>query len=115
MSKTILGALVASVLLVLPLAGCADSGHEHGDGDESESASEGGHDGDHGGATPQPASLESAWTALMAVRDAIAADVESGALGDVHEKAESLPKLVAALIDEGVITLPPMPRSPETR
>ena len=39
MSKTILaGALVASALLALPLASCADSGH----GDKADSASEGG-------------------------------------------------------------------------
>ncbi len=86
MSKTILaGALLASVLLTLPLA---------------DSASEGEHLGAHGSSTPQPASLAGAWTALMAARDAIAGDVESGALGGVHEKAEPLPGLVAALLEQ---------------
>lgn len=100
MSKTILaGALVASILLALPPAANADSG----DGDKADSAPEGGHHGayeGHGGAAPQPASLAGAWTALIAARDAIAGDVESGALGDVHEKAEPLPKLVAALLEQ---------------
>ena len=100
MTKTILaGALAASVLLALPLAACGDSGH----GDKAESASEGGHHGadeGHGASTPQPASLVGAWTALIAARDAIAADVESGALGGVHVKAEPLPELVAELLEQ---------------
>jgi len=100
MSKTILaGALVASVLLALPLVATADSGH----GDSAESASEGGNSGahgSHGGSTPRPAGLAGAWAALMGARDAIAADVESGALGDVHAKAEPLPDLVVALLQE---------------
>ncbi len=100
MSKTILaGALVASILLALPLAACADTG----DGDKTDSAAEGGQSGAHGGhgvSTPQPASLAGAWTALMAARDDIAGDVESGALGDIHAKAEPLPKLVAALLEQ---------------
>ncbi len=66
MSKTILaGALVASILVVLPLAACADSGHE----DEAESASEGGHheeDGGHGTSTPQSSSLAGAAIAGIA-------------------------------------------------
>ena len=98
MSKTILaGALVVAVLLALPLAASADSGHE----DEVKSVSEEGHSGahrGHGASTPQPASLAGAWAALMAARDAIASDVESGALGDIHAKAEPLPELVAALL-----------------
>ncbi len=100
MSKTILAAaLVASVLLALPLAACADSRP----GDKSEGAPEGEHQGGHeghGGATPKPASLAGAWAALMATRDAIAGDVESGALGDIHAKAEPLPELVAALLEQ---------------
>ncbi len=100
MSKIILaGVLAASVMLALPLAANADSGH----GDKADEASEGRHSGAHGGhgvSTPQPASLAGAWTALMAARDAIAGDVERGALGDVHAKAEPLPELVAALIEE---------------
>ncbi len=100
MSKTILaGALMVSALLALPLAASADSGH----GDKADSASEGRHSGaqgGHGASTTQPASLAGAWTALLAARDAIAADVESGALGDVHAKAEPLPELVAALLEQ---------------
>ena len=97
MTKIILaGVLVATVMLTLSLVTNADSGHRDG-------ASEGRHSGAHGGpgvSTKQPASLAGAWTALMAARDAIAGDVERGALGDVHAKAEPLPKLIAALLEE---------------
>lgn len=100
MSKTILaGALVASVLLALPLVASADSGH----GDKADSASEGGHagaHGSHGASTPQPASPAGAWSALMTARNAIAADVERGALGNIHEKSEPLPQLVATLVEQ---------------
>ena len=99
MSKTILaGALAASVLLALPLVARADSGH----GDKADSASEGGHsgaNGSHGASTPQPASPAGAWSALMTARNAIAADVERGALGNIHEKSEPLPQLVATLVE----------------
>ena len=102
MSKTILtGALAAALLLALPLACSADSGH----GDETSNASEEGHPGAHGdheGSTPKPQSLAGAWGALMAARDAIAGDVESGSLGDVHAKAEPLPGLVAAVLEQSV-------------
>ena len=81
MSKMILaGALVASAMLALPLAANADSGH--------------------GVSTPRPSSLTGAWTALMAARDAIASDVEAGALAKIHAKAGPLPKLVAALLEQ---------------
>lgn len=40
-----------------------------------------------------------AWEALVAARDAIAADVESGALGEIHAKAEPLPALVTTLVE----------------
>ncbi len=97
MSKTILlvGGLVASLVLAYPLVVWADSGQE----DKAHSATEEGHSGGHGGATLAPASLAGAWTALMAARDAIAEDVESGALGNVHAKAGPLAKLVAALLE----------------
>ncbi len=102
MTKTTLaGALAVSVLLALPLAACADSG----DGEKAESAADGGHHGadeGHGAAKAQPSSLAGAWTALIAARDAIAADVESGALGGVHAKAEPLPELVAELVEQSV-------------
>ncbi len=51
-------------------------------------------------AAQAPIRLAGAWTALKAARDSIAGDVESGALGDVHAKAELLPKLVAALLEQ---------------
>ena len=95
-------ALVASALLVLPLAACAESGHE----DSPAGVSSGGHHedsgdhGDHAGAIPEPVTLVGAWSALTAQRDAIAADVESGALADVHAKAEALPARVAALLEQ---------------
>ena len=99
MPRTILaGALVACVV-ALPLAGCADSGP----GDEAESASEGRQheaQGAHGASTSPSARLTGAWTALMAARDSIASDLQSGALGDVHAKAEPLPELIAALLEQ---------------
>jgi plastocyanin len=92
MSKSILaGALVAFALAAVPLVGRADSGHgglEHG-----------GPGGGHPGSALPAADLAGAWAALMAARDAIAADVESGALKDIHGKAEPLPELVDALLD----------------
>lgn len=100
MSKTILtGALMASVLLVPPLAASADSGH----GNQAENTTEAGHDGAsevHGATAPHSANPAGAWTALMAARDGIAGDVDSGALGDIHEKSEPLPGLVAALLEQ---------------
>ncbi len=100
MTKTTLaGALAASVLLALPLACNPDSGT----GDEPASVSEADQSGAHEGhevSTPQATSLAGAWAALMAARDAIAGDVESGALDDVHVKVEPLPKLVAALLEQ---------------
>jgi uncharacterized cupredoxin-like copper-binding protein len=92
MSKTILApALVAFALVALPLAASAESGH----GDEGHGAS---HGGGHEGSASQPTNLTGAWTALTAARDSISADVETGALKDVHAKAEPLPKLVDALL-----------------
>ncbi|MFQ5416275.1 MAG: cupredoxin domain-containing protein [Myxococcota bacterium] len=95
MTKTTLTrALMATVLLALPLTAGADSGHA-----DDHSATEGVHPGAHGDPAPQPASLAGAWAALMAARDAIAGDIESGALGDVHAVAEPLPELVGALLE----------------
>lgn len=99
MSKTILtGVLVVFVLPALPLVAGADSGH----GGRADSASEGAHNGgheSHGAAMSHGMMLAASWTELMAARDAIAGDVESGALGDVHAKAAPLPELVAALLE----------------
>ena len=62
MSKTILaGAVVASVVLWLPIAANADSGH----GEMKYDASEEGHHGAHGASKVQPASIEDAWAALI--------------------------------------------------
>jgi plastocyanin len=100
MSKTMLiGALVASVAWVLSLACSAEPEH----GDEAHGADDAEHSGAHAGhgvSTPQVARLADAWTALAAARDAIAGDIESGALGDVHANAESLPGLVAAMLEQ---------------
>ncbi len=99
MSRTTLASALVACVVALQLVACADSGH----GDEAESASEGGHPEAHeahGASTSQPASLAGAWTALMAARDAIAGDLESGALGDVHVKAKLLPGLVAAWLEQ---------------
>ncbi len=93
MSKmTLAAALVAAALLALPFAASADSEHGH----EAQSASEAG----HGPSTSQSAQLADAWKALMAARNAIAGEIESGALDDVHARAEPLPKLVAALLEQ---------------
>ena len=79
-------------IAVVALAGApsahADAGHGHG---MEESP------------PPQPGeaqpSLAEAWSALMATRDAIAADVEAGRLDAVHEKAERLAPLASSLLD----------------
>lgn len=100
MSKTILAnALMALVLLGAPFAASADSGHgnkaESAGQGEDHKASEG-----HGDSATRSATPASAWSALMAARDAIAGDIESGALGDIHEKSEPLPELAAALLEQ---------------
>jgi uncharacterized cupredoxin-like copper-binding protein len=90
MSKTMLaGALAAWVSLALPLCAAADSGHDYG-----------GKSGDRVAQSEQPTSLSGAWAALAAARDAIKSDVESGALANIHAKAEPLPKLAAALLEQ---------------
>ena len=84
--------LMACVLMVLPLVASADSGH----GDE-------GHSGAHAGGHDRPAAhatdLAGAWSALTSARDAIAAEVEGGALENVHAKTEPLPQLVEELLE----------------
>lgn len=95
MSKMLLAsALVGFAALALPLTVSADSGHVVDSGSEHSGVHEG-----HGATPPQPTDLASAWANLMAARDAIAADVESGTLKAVHEKAEPLPDLVTALVE----------------
>jgi len=95
MSKTNrIGGLVASALLALPLAARADAGHEH----QAESGHAGMHE--HTGSDAAPAGgLAAAWAAVMAARNAVAADVANGALAEVHEQAEPLPELLAELIE----------------
>jgi len=79
--------LISGVLVALPLAASADSDHDHDERSHSHESSAG-----------APSDLAGAWSALQSARDAIAADVESGALGEVHSKAEPLPERVADLI-----------------
>lgn len=100
MSKTILAsALMAAALLGMPIAASADSGHGH----EAEKASKDDHRGeseDHGPAAMRAIKPAAAWAGLMAARDAIASDVERGALGDIHEISEPLPELAAELLEQ---------------
>lgn len=46
----------------------------------------------------EPSGLAGAWAALIAAHDAVAAEVESGALAAVHAEAELLPKLAETLL-----------------
>lgn len=85
--------LGAAVLLALPAVSLADSGHDA----TSHKTAEREHRG-HGDVAKATESLAEAWTALVAARDAIASDVKSDALGDVHARAEPLPQLVDALL-----------------
>lgn len=82
--------LAVLVALTLPYVAAADSGHDH-------EGKAGGHESHAAGGTAS-ADLGSAWAALVAARDAIAADVESGSLGSVHAKAEPVPGLAEDLL-----------------
>lgn len=98
MSKLILkSVLVVSALMLLAITSGADTEHDHGAAGAPEGAQSDPHGG-HAAATSSSATLAGAWSALMAARDAIAADVEKGALGDVHAKAETLAVLVTDLL-----------------
>ncbi len=46
-----------------------------------------------------PADLASAWAELLGLRGAIAADVEAGALGEIHAKSERLAPLANAVLE----------------
>ncbi len=96
MSKTMLAvALAASFGLALPLGAAADAELGH----EAERGSQGAQPGTHQDqSSAKGAGLAEAWAALVAARDAIARDVESGTLGEIHAKAEPLPKLAEALL-----------------
>jgi len=95
MSKTILASLFSAlVALAFPLGAAADSGHGHEEG-----GAEGSH-AEHGAHAEKPEGLAGTWSALVAARDAIASDVEKGALAEIHAKAEPLPKLAAFVLEE---------------
>ena len=105
MSKPILAtALTAATLLGAPFAAYADSGHGHGA--DQQDAQNGGEDEAHGESEGHgPSAMNAAspagvWAELMAARDAIAADVENGELGSIHEKSEPLPELGAAFLEQ---------------
>lgn len=79
----------AQPLVVAAEAGGGHEGHEHGSHEQGASGHEG-HTANSPGA---------AWAELRGVRDAIAADVEAGQLGEVHAKSERLEPLAKALLD----------------
>lgn len=98
--------LVALVLLVGigPYGVAADPAHDHGSpagAEDNHMGHAGAHDG-HGAGASEPTDLPSAWAALGTARDAIAADLESGSLKDIHAKSEPLPAMA-----QGVLALSP--------
>lgn len=98
MSRTrYVGRVVAIAALALPVAAGADGGGQGAPG--SEHGGHGGHHSGHGAAGSTTSSLSGAWAALTGARDAIAKDVESGALDEIHAKAERLPGYVATLLE----------------
>ncbi len=82
---------IAVVVLAGAPSAHADVGHGHGM-EESSSPEH----VDQGETQP---GLADAWSALMATRDAIAADVDAGRLDAVHERAERLAPLASSLLD----------------
>lgn len=88
-------------------AAAAGAQDEHGDHADAESheagamhdemAGEAAHEGMGG---PMNHDLASSWASLKGVRDAIAADVESGQLGGIHEKSEGLEPLARAMLEK---------------
>ncbi|RIL07216.1 MAG: hypothetical protein DCC71_03715 [Proteobacteria bacterium] len=76
----------------------ADPTHEHGVSAGTH-ASQARHDGAHDDHMSESADLPGAWAALRATRDGISADVESGALSDIHAKTEPLPAAAERLLD----------------
>jgi hypothetical protein len=98
MSKRIpIGALALLVALALPLGACTDSER----GDEVGTSSEAGRSGTQAGrgeGIARPSGLAAAWTALMAARDAVARDLDSGSLDTIRAMAEPLAKLADALL-----------------
>ncbi len=59
----------------------------------------GDHHGTEKGESQAQPGLADAWSALMATRDAIVAEVDAGRLDAVHEKAERLAPLASSLVD----------------
>lgn len=88
-----LTSMAAIAALSLSAVAAADSGH----GQHSAAAGEksGGHAESGGDST-----LADAWAALVAAKDAITREVESGKLADVHALAEPLPQLGQALLQQ---------------
>lgn len=94
-TRIAMSTVAALVALTLPYAAASDSGHGHeGMRGANEHA---GHEG-HAAVGTEASGLGGAWAALVAARDAIAADVESGSLASVHAKAEPVPRLAADVL-----------------
>lgn len=94
-TRIAISTVAALVAFTLPYAAASDSGHGHegmkGAGEHA------GHER-HAAVGTEPSGLGGAWAALVAARDAIAADVESGSLASVHAKAEPVPRLAEAVL-----------------
>ncbi len=111
MSKT--GSQVAMSLLLFTGFACGESGDSRtAPGPAAQAADETQDQGgvhaeqtEAHGASPNPqstteaASLGEAWAALRAARDAIAADIASGALDKLHQEAERLPELAQGVLE----------------
>jgi len=84
--------LAAFAFAVAALPALADSSSHHRVAEEPA--------GGHGSGEPGSGhDLGSAWAALRAARDAIAADLEAGRLDTIHAKAEPIPGLARALLE----------------
>ena len=90
LKTTFFASLGAAVLVGLPLSACADSAHD----EKGHESVNGGHRGGHEKAIPKAENLADAWSALMAVRDAVAHAIERGDLNDIHAKVGPIPKLM---------------------
>lgn len=81
---------------VLPTEGAGEMNEHAG---EPAGADHGGAQAEHSQADAEGTALVEAWAALRAARDGIAADIASGALDQVHPKAEPLPLLAQRVLD----------------
>ncbi len=95
--KTLVVCACLVVGLLPPLVAVADGGHGHGGSGAARDISD--EPDHHEGAATGAEGLVEAWKAVMQARNAIQADVESGALGEVHAKAEPLPALIEAVLE----------------